>query len=112
MELAIFGDVLYRWNGLNAMRLDSSSTRSNHIIFLNWGYLFFRLIWNPMDVHLVPNQLENRKYNLIPIGFKKISLCADSYPDSNVPQITEILTAHTPRIGARVDEWVNHIHIF
>ena len=33
----------------------------NHIVFT-----IFRLNWNQTDVRLIPNQLENGKYNLIP----------------------------------------------
>ena len=36
-------------------------------------YTNFRLIWNKTDVHLVPNQSENSKYNLISGWFNKIS---------------------------------------
>ena len=31
------------------------------------------LIWNQTDVSLVPNQLENGKYNLISVSFHEIS---------------------------------------
>ena len=35
-------------------------------------YTIFRLIWNKTDIRLVPNQMENGKYNLILVWFKKI----------------------------------------
>ena len=49
------------------------STR-NQIVFI-----IFRLIWNQMDVRLVPNQSQNGKYNLISGWFNNISQCAPSW---------------------------------
>ena len=46
----------------------------NQIIFT-----IFRLIWNQTDVHSVPNQRENGKYNLISLWSNKISLCESLY---------------------------------
>ena len=40
----------------------------NQIVFIN-----FRLFWYQTGVHLVPNQLENGKYNLISVRFDMIS---------------------------------------
>ena len=51
----------------------------NQIVFTT-----FRLIWNQMDVRLVPNQSENDKYNLISVWFNmipKIFLCAMDLPE-------------------------------
>ena len=36
-------------------------------------FTIFRLIWNQTDVRLVPNQLENGKYNLMSCRFNMIS---------------------------------------
>ena len=43
------------------------TSNRNQIVFT-----IFRLIWNQTDVRLVPNQLENSKYNLISVWFNKI----------------------------------------
>ena len=49
------------WNFIESNR--------NQIVFIS-----FRLIWNQTEsVRLVPNQLENGKYNLISVWFNKIS---------------------------------------
>ena len=37
------------------------------------AFTMHRLIWNQMDVRLVPNQSENGKYHLISVWFNKIS---------------------------------------
>ena len=47
-----------------------------NLIKSNWYLIVFTifwLIWNQTDIHLVPNQLENGKYNLISVWLNKIS---------------------------------------
>ena len=74
----------------------------NQIVFI-----IFRLIWNQTDVRLVPNQLENGKYNLISVRFNKISkifLCVQDLPGNEVVVVVDVTTLKMARKPVKLQE--------
>ena len=68
-------------------------SNQNQIVFV-----IFLLIWNQADVRFVPNQSENGKYNLISVGFNKISrkkiVCVGTAINQSKAVISDINMRH------------------